>query len=147
MSRIKKTVQKGVLSKNRTVLPPKDVDVDGFTMPIGWNFGKMDQTKSFEWRCTFKRLSKFKDRLIALEGKSFQQIEKEDKSNHAWEDTSNFNKEFLNAIEGKGVELIDLWQLRLGGDVRLFGTREKNIFIVRWLDMNHTVYKVDKKHT
>lgn len=125
-------------------IPP---DLDGFTAPIGWNFSMMDQSPQCPWQCTFKLLSKFRDRLLAFEGKSFQEIEKESDSSHAWTDTSKLNKKFQELLEQKKIDSEALWQLELGGKERLFGVRVLNIFKVIWLDKDHSVYPVKKKHT
>ncbi len=125
-------------------IPP---DLDGFTAPIGWNFSMMDTKPSCPWRCTFKLLSKYRDRLLSFEGKSFQEIENEKDSSHSWPDTSNLNTKFQELLAKKKIDAEALWQLELGGKERLFGVRKLNIFKVIWLDQNHSVYRVKKRHT
>lgn len=125
-------------------IPP---DLDGFTAPIGWNFSMMDQSPDCPWRCTYKRLSKYRDRLLSFEGKSFQDIEKEAGSSHSWPDTSKLNKKFQEHLARKKIDSEALWQLELDGKARLFGVRVLNVFKVIWLDENHSVYPVKKKHT
>ncbi len=131
--------------KRRT--PKNPESPDGFALPIGWNFNKIHQGAPEEWRCTFKKLSKYRKRLLDFEGKSFKEIEAEPGSSHAWEDTTRLDKRFQKLIEELNLDKEALWQLELDGKARLFGVRHHNIFKLIWLDLNHKAYKVAKKHT
>lgn len=133
--------------QERSVSNHEPSGLDGFKSPIGWNFRHMETTKGCEWKCTFKRLSKFNDRLLSFEGKSFQEIEAGNDSSHPWPDISGLNKDFQALINAKRIDVESIWQLELAGKSRLFGVREHNIFKVMWLDFNHTACLVKKKHT
>lgn len=121
--------------------------LDGFSLPIGWNFSRMETSSGCEWRCTFKRLNKFSKRLLSFEGKSFKDIEAEPGSSHSWPNTEKLHEELQQLIAKWNIDQESLWQLELDGRTRLFGVRHHNIFKVMWLDLNHRAYKVPKKHT
>lgn len=131
----------------RAVSKQHPSNFDGFTSPIGWNFSMMDTDKSCPWQCTFKKLSKFRKKLLSFEGKSFQEIEQENDSSHSWPDTDALSKGFRELLKRRRIDDEALWQLELGGKERLFGVRVLNVFKVIWLDLNHTIYKVKKKNT
>lgn len=131
----------------RSVSKQVPTGLDGFRIPMGWNFRHMETAKGCEWKCTFKRLSKFNGRLLSFEGKSFQEIEAGNDSSHPWPDISGLNKDFQAIITAKKIDVESIWQLELTGKSRLFGVREHNIFKVMWLDFNHTACLVKKKNT
>lgn len=136
------------LPKGRKDVPQSaQQEHDGFALPIGWNFSQMETSSKTRWKCTFKRLTRHRGRLLALEGKSFQQIDVEQQHSHNWEDTSKLHPEFQQLLTNKKIESGALWQLDLGGKARLFGIRDRNIFKVVWLDEDHTIYKTSKKDT
>lgn len=136
-----------LLNGDRVVSKQVPAGLDGFKMPMGWNFSHMETTKGCEWKCTFKRLTQFQQKLLSFEGKSFQEISDARDSSHSWPDTSRLNKEFQRLIDAKNIDSESIWQLELAGKTRLFGVREHNIFKVMWLDFNHKAYLVEKKNT
>ena len=50
-------------------------------------------------------------------------------------------------IENELDDLENLYSIRLSGRGRIWGKRENEAFYIIWWDPNHTVYKVQKKHT
>jgi hypothetical protein len=44
-------------------------------------------------------------------------------------------------------DLDTLWQLGDGNKPRVWGMRHGRVFALLWYDPDHTVYKVEKKHT
>lgn len=128
------------MSRDRKVPPLKEetrrvskqlpIGMDGFVLPIGWNFSVMETNNSCEWCCTFKRLNRFTKRLLAFEGKSFRDIEAERGSSHAWSNTSRLHRGLQELITKRNIDEESLWQLELDGKTRLFGVRQHNIFKV-----------------
>lgn len=117
------------------------------SLPIAWNFHRMCTEETCMWRCTFQKLQKHMDRLKSFEGKTFSQILNEDDSNHCWKDAEKLHKDFQKELDKHNIDSESLWQLNISSKVRLFGVRHHNIFCIMWLDENHSIYHVKKKHT
>lgn len=136
------------LAEGKKAIPANaQVEHDGFSWPIAWNFSQMETSSNSAWKCTFKSLTRHRKRLLEFEGKSFQTIDSEQQHSHNWDDTTKLNPKFQQLLKNKKIEQGALWQLDLGGKSRLFGIRDRNIFKVIWLDNNHTIYPVKKKNT
>ena len=120
---------------------------DGFADPIGWNFSLMDETSGLPWVCTYKKLAKYRQQLLSLEGKSFLELEQDNKSNHCWESYDFFDNRAQEFLKNAKFDIGILWQLRLSSRTRIFGIRNKNIFKILWLDEQHQIYKVSKKNS
>lgn len=137
------------LNKVNRIPKISNPDPDYFSAPIGWNFSMMDSDSGFPWSCTYSKLTRFRQSILSIEGKSFKDIERENTSNHNWDDYDVLDAR-ARARDYLLKHKIDpgaLWQIRLGAKVRLFGVRVHNIFKILWLDTEHQIYKTEKRNT
>lgn len=114
---------------------------------IAWNFRYVELNHP-SLKCTYRDFLKYSKLIVErFEGKSIREIEREDSSNHYWNDNAQLSKDFIEIIKSKHIEQEQFFQLRMSSKFRIFGFVRGNIFNIVCFDFNHEVYKVHKKHT
>lgn len=106
---------------------------------IGWNFRRMDTTG--QWPCTFRRLTSYRDKLLAYEGKSISEVLGMSHCHPIGCDAvCEKAQNRLNLLNISGA----IMQIPIGGAARLWGILEHNIFHLVWIDPKHEVYPSGK---
>lgn len=158
MSQPKPHLRRPVLGAN---LPEKKevrstFDPDTYSkMPISWRVGKMDRGHD-EWgwhlpndndreRTVWDRIH---SALKNYETMTWSEIDSK-KSCHSWDPFKLPSKaqQALKALGYKLDLLENLYQLRVGGEGRLFGLRDRAVFSLIWWDSGHSVKPVEKRGT
>lgn len=102
---------------------------------IGWNFRLMDA--GGPWPCTFRKLTRYRKRLLAYEGKT---VAEAFNARHCHPVTADMlcpqAQTRLRALDIDG----SIAQLDLGTPARLWGMLHHNVFHLLWLDLAHAVY-------
>lgn len=89
------------------------------------------------------------DKLISYEGMTWAEIQeanggrKKGTNNH-FEKISDLIDEAQQRAKELRIQSDELFSLRLGGTVRLYGIVEDGLFSVIWLDTKHEIYRVKK---
>jgi len=109
------------------------LDIDG---PWGWK----DIDPTVLWDTLLHRLSNF-------ETMKWSEIKADKKYNHSIpiSDLSPAAQRRLTDIEQDDID--ELFSLRLSGQERVFGIRERHILKLLWWDPRHEVCKSTKRHT
>ena len=113
-------------------------------LDCGWSFHKKRLGEKF-WDVIFPKLREFETMTwsdILLKGK---------KQNHSIA-VDSLNKVAQERLEALQIEAEDVYSLRLGGKLRLYGLLIENVYHILWFDDDHEdnttcVCRSKKKHT
>ncbi len=111
-----------------------------------WRFTYCDLDSKYSMRnCT----ETIFDKLKSFESMTFDEIfYKNQHNNHRIKDKSKMLKFVLERLSYlKLSKDLEIYSLRLEGDMRIYGFIESNIFYILWYDPKHELYPVAKKHT
>lgn len=127
---------------------PKQANVPTayFDWNPSWNFSRCDFDHE-TW--SLNKSDIFKDvipKLSNFERQKWKEIMQDKKHNH-WINSSQFIKAAQDRIIEKKWYYDELFSLRLGGRMRLFGYIENGIYYIIWYDENHEICPSNKIHT
>lgn len=76
-----------------------------------------------------------------------KQTHDDGKSSNHYVDSKDFCKRAQDRLSALKLDDAELYSLRIDNKKRLYGIRNMNYFEIIWIDFNHSVYPVQKKHT
>lgn len=114
-----------------------------------WRFSKLELVAPFGWHTIqTKLLHDIREKLKHFESMTWQEITVVAKKQNHSIPVNKICKSAQIRLKELGLDDIEsLISLRMTGEQRIWGIRQKSVLLLLWWDPNHQVYPSQKKHT